>query len=157
MKRILLLMLCIGLMLLLAGCSREELMQLYDSAVRTIDQLELAGEDALDGGHLLSGDRLASGCTARYEDFTGEERILGSAFVGEGEEGRMTVSCVMTAESGAGWLGWQCGTAEPVILMNAPGTLIQDVELTEAANAFVIHLEHFTGTVKIKIENADGK
>lgn len=154
MKKILLLILCIGVMILLAGCGKDEILKTYNAAIRTISYLDLSGESSLEGERVFAGDGFTGSYAAQYEDFTGEERILGGAFIERPEGKRVIVTCTMTAESGVGRLFWQCGTADPAILLEAPGTLVQTVELPEASSVFGVRLKNFTGTVRLKIENA---
>lgn len=153
MKKILMLILCIGLMILLAGCGKDAILDTYNAAIRTMSFLELSGDSRLEGERAFAGDGFTGSYSAQYEDFTGEERILGGAFIERPEGKRVIVTCTMTAESGKAKLYWRCGTADPAILLDAPGTLVQTVELPEASSVFGVKLESFTGTVRLKIEN----
>ncbi len=137
--------------LLLTGCGKDQVMDVYGAAVAAFGNVGLDSALTLKGEREFGEDKYTGTYTAEYEDFTGRECPFGGTFLERREQEHVTVSCTIERESGAASLCWNCGAAEPVVLAQGEGTFTETAYLAPGSNYFNLEFEGFTGSVELTI------
>lgn len=137
---------------LLPGCSKEQVLDVYSDAV------ELAGNVGLTNGLFLEGkrefgeDRYTGTYKVDYVNYTGEECPFGGTMLDKRAQEHVEVTCTVESQGGAVSLVWNCGGADPVVLAEGDGTFTETCYLAPGSNYFNILCEDFTGSVDLTIE-----
>ncbi len=138
--------------LLLPGCSKDEVLDLYGAAVAVAGNVGLDSFLTLKGDREFGEDRYTGTYKAEYEDFTGQECPFGGTMLQRRKEERVQVECTVESESGEARLIWNCGADKPVVMAEGEGTFTQTAYLAPGSNYFNLEFEGFTGSVELKIE-----
>ena len=137
--------------LLLPGCSKDEVLDLYGTAVAVAGNVGLDSFLTLKGDREFGEDRYTGTYKAEYEDFTGQECPFGGTMLRQRKEEHVTVTCTIECDSGEAKLVWNCGADEPVVLAEGEGTFTETVYLTPGSNYFDLRFDGFTGSVELEI------
>ena len=127
---------------LLPGCSKEQVLDVYSDAV------ELAGNVGLTSGLFLEGkrefgeDRYTGTYKVDYVNYTGEECPFGGTMLDKRAQEHVEVTCTVESEGGA----------DPVVLAEGAGTFTETCYLSPGSNYFNILCEDFTGSVDLTIQ-----
>lgn len=136
---------------LLPGCSREDLLDGYNTAIRLAGNLGLSLDMKLEGDREFGVDHYTGTYEAEYEDFTGEEYVFGGTAIERKEGETVTVSCRIEGEKGNARLQWAYGSDDPVVLLDGEGAYEDVIYLTPGSNYFNLLLDGFTGSVELEI------
>lgn len=150
-KRILVLALLLLAGMVLSGCSKDQVMDVYGAAVAAFGNVGLDSSLTLRGDREFGVDKYTGTYTAEYEDFTGEECPFGGTFLEKREQEHVTVTCAIERVSGEASLVWNCGAAEPVVLAQGEGEFTETAYLAPGSNYFDLEFDDFTGSVELTI------
>ena len=138
--------------MVLTGCSKDQVMDVYGAAVAALGNIGLDSALTLQGERKFGEDKYTGTYTAEYEDFTGEECPFGGTMLEKREREHVTVMCTIECGEGSASLTWNCGAAEPVVLADGGGEFSQTVYLAPGSNYFNLEFDHFTGSVEMQIQ-----
>ena len=136
---------------LLPGCSKEDILGVYGSAVSAVGNIGLDAEMVLKGDREFGEDKYTGVYTADYEDFTGTEHLFGGTMLERRAQEHVEVTITIDGEGGAKLI-WMCGADSPVTVADGPGEYTQTAYLAPGSNYFNLELDHFTGSVALEIE-----
>ena len=136
---------------LLPGCSKEEMLDVYGSAVSIAGNIGLDAELFLEGDREFGEDKYTGTYTASYEDFTGTEHLFGGTMLEKRTREYVKVTVTIEGKGGARFI-WMCGADDPVTLADGAGEFTETAYLAPGSNYFNLELESFTGTVEITIK-----
>ena len=137
---------------LLPGCSREQMLEGYDTVIQAAGTLGLTASRSLEGERAFGADKYTGTYEAVYEDFTGEEYVFGGTAITRREGETLRVRCVIRAESGSMKLDRNYGSDDPVTLLEGEGTYEDVIYLTPGSNYFALVGGGFTGSVELTME-----
>ena len=137
---------------LLPGCSKEEVLDVYGSAVSAAGNIGLDSSLFLKGERHFGADRYTGTYTAAYEDFTGTEHLFGGTMLEKRAQEKVLVTCTVKAETGTARLVWNCGEAAPVTLAEGEGEFTETAYLSPGSNYFNLQCDGFTGSVEMELK-----
>lgn len=147
---VLLLALVLAAGALLPGCSKEDMLNVYGSAVSAVGNVGLDLGLFLQGERRFGEDRYTGSYSAEYEDFTGTEHLFGGTMLEKRTQEHVQVTVTIRGEGSVRFV-WNCGASEPVVLADGEGTSVETAYLAPGSNYFNLELERFTGSVEIDI------
>ena len=152
MKRILALLLALCCLASLQGCSKDEILGRYNSALRAAGEAVLTDSGALQGRRVMGEDSYVGSYEAEYEGFSGRELLFGGTGL-EREGGNMIrVSGSLVVSGGTLRLLFKSGANEPAVLCDASGAFSTSVKLPSASNYILVEAEDFTGSLSLRVE-----
>ncbi len=152
MKRILALLLALCCLAPLQGCSKDEVLAWYNSALRAAGEAVLTDSGALQGRRVMGEDSYVGSYEADYEGFSGQELLFGGTGL-EREGGNvLELTGSLEAEGGSLRLLFKSGADEPIVLCGASGAFSTSVELPSASNYILVEAENFTGSLSLRVE-----
>lgn len=143
-----LLLLC----LCLTGCSKEMVLQGFDRALEEVGELLLTRDSRLAGERAFGADCYVGSYIADYRDFDGFETLFGGTGIQREAGEEITLRCHLEVEKGAARLLFRCGAQEDRVLLEASGSLEQNLELPAGGNYICLEGEDFSGSLYLEIE-----
>ena len=138
--------------LTLAGCSKDEILDQYNSVVQTAGNAALTSNFLLKGNRTYGEDCYTGTYTADYKDFSNTEYLFGGTSI-ERENGKdISVSCDLEITEGTAQVFWVSGSDDPVILLEATGSYSETITLPEGGNYIGVIGNNFTGHLEMNIE-----
>ena len=138
--------------LTLAGCSKDEILDQYNSVVQTAGNAALTSNFLLKGNRTYGEDCYTGTYTADYKDFSKTEYLFGGTSI-ERENGKdISVSCDLEITEGTAQVFWVSGSDDPVILLEATGSYSETIALPEGGNYIGVIRNNFTGHLEMNIE-----
>ena len=142
----------VGLSLVLAGCSKDEILDQYNNVVQSAGDTVLTSDFSLKGNRTYGDDCYTGTYTADYKDFSKTEYLFGGTSI-ERENGKdISVFCDLEITEGTAQVFWASGSDDPVILLEATGSYSETITLPEGGNYIGITGNNFTGHLKVNIE-----
>ena len=138
--------------LTLAGCSKDEILDQYNSVVQIAGNTALTSDFSLKGNRTYGEDCYTGTYTADYKDFSNTEYLFGGTSI-ERENGKdISVSCDLEITEGTAQVFWISGSDDPVILLEATDSYSETITLPEGGNYIGITGNNFTGHLEMNIE-----
>ena len=138
--------------LTLAGCSKDEILDQYNSVVQIAGNTALTSDFSLKGNRTYGEDCYTGTYTADYKDFSKTEYLFGGTSI-ERENGKdISVSFDLEITEGTAQVFWVSGSDDPVILLEATGSYSETITLPEGGNYIGITGNDFTGHLEMNIE-----
>lgn len=151
MKKILIPLLLLSTVIF-AGCSKDQVLDAYNSVLKTAGSMQLTSDFSLQGERKKGVDDFTGTYQAEYDAFSGTEYLFGGTFI-EREAGKdVSVQGTLENTSGSAQLFWTYGNHEVEILLEDDGSYSETLTLPEGGVYFAIKGEAFTGTVDLTIE-----
>ena len=152
MKRILALLLALCCLASLQGCSKDEILGRYNSALRAAGEAVLTDSGALQGRRVMGEDSYVGSYEADYEGFSGRELLFGGTGLEREGGNTLEITGSLEAEGGSLRLLFKSGADEPIFLCGASGAFSTSVELPSASNYILVEAENFTGSLSLRVE-----
>ncbi len=138
--------------LTLAGCSKDEILDQYNSVVQIAGNTALTSDFSLKGNRTYGEDCYTGTYTADYKDFSKTEYLFGGTSI-ERENGKdISVSCDLEITEGTAQVFWVSGSDDPVILLEATDSYSETITLPEGGNYIGVVGNNFTGHLEMNIE-----
>ena len=138
--------------LTLAGCSKDEILDQYNSVVQIAGNTALTSDFSLKGNRTYGEDCYTGTYTADYKDFSKTEYLFGGTSI-ERENGKdISVSFDLEITEGTAQVFWVSGSDDPVILLEATGSYSETITLPEGGNYIGVIGNNFTGHLEMNIE-----
>lgn len=151
MKKILIPFLLLS-MILFVGCSKDQVLDAYNSVLNAAGSAQLTSSFSLQGERKRGVDDFTGTYQAEYDGFSGTEYLFGGTFI-EREAGKdVSVQCTLEITSGTAQLFWTYGNHETETLLEVSGSYSETLTLPEGGVYFGVTGDAFTGTIDLCIE-----
>lgn len=150
--RILLFALLFGIAASVVGCAKDAAVGFANAVLINIGDNALTKSVDLAGYRRFGSDPYTGTYAAAYDDATQKEKLFGSVCIERPDGAQIHLSASMTKEAGSGRLVLNRGWDEPVVLLNAPGSCSEDLEVDGGVAYIAFECEAFTGTLDVSIE-----
>ena len=137
---------------MLAGCSKDEILNHYNNIVQSAGSIELTGKSSLQGEKEKGIDDYTGSYTANYEDFSDTEYLFGGTSIKREAGKDLSIDCALEVTDGTAKVFWISGADEAVTLFETTGTYSDTITLPEGGNYIGIECENFTGSIELNME-----
>ena len=137
---------------MLAGCSKDEILNHYNNIVQSAGSIELTGKSSLQGEKEKRIDDYTGTYTADYANFSGTEYLFGGTSIKREAGKDLSIDCTLEITEGTAKVFWISGADEAVTLIEATGTYSDTITLPDGGNYIGIECENFTGNIELNIE-----
>ena len=137
---------------MLAGCSKDEILNHYNNMVQSAGSIELTGKSSLQGEKEKGIDDYTGTYTADYANFSGTEYLFGGTSIKREAGKELSIDCTLEITEGIAKVFWISGSDEAVMLIEATGTYSDTITLPDGGNYIGIECENFTGNIELNIE-----
>lgn len=137
---------------MLAGCSKDEILNHYNNIVQSAGSIELTGKSSLQGEKEKGNDDYTGTYTADYANFSGIEYLFGGTSIKREAGKELSIDCTLEITEGTAKVFWSSGSDEAVTLIEATGTYSDTITLPDGGNYIGIECENFTGNIELNIE-----
>ena len=137
---------------MLAGCSKDEILNYYNNIVQSAGSIELTGKASLQGEKEKGIDDYTGTYTADYANFSGTEYLFGGTSIKREAGKELSIDCTLEITEGTAKVFWISGADEAVTLFETTGTYSDTITLPEGGNYIGIECENFTGNIELNIE-----
>ena len=137
---------------MLAGCSKDEILNHYNNMVQSAGSIELTGKSSLQGEKEKGIDDYTGTYTADYANFSGIEYLFGGTSIKREAGKELSIDCTLEITEGIAKVFWISGSDEAVTLIEATGTYSDTITLPDGGNYIGIECENFTGNIELNIE-----
>ena len=137
---------------MLAGCSKDEILNHYNNIVQSAGSIELTGKSSLQGEKEKGIDDYTGTYTADYANFSGTEYLFGGTSIKREAGKELSIDCTLEIMEGTEKVFWISGADEAVTLIEATGTYSDTITLPDGGNYIGIECENFTGNIELNIE-----
>jgi len=147
MKKIMLLFMTVILLSCLFGCSKDEILDNYNSVLQTTGDIQLTRDASLVGKREYGVDHYTGNYKADYEKFSGEEILFGGTSIEREAGKKITLSCDLEIKEGVAQLLLISRSDKPKILYEVSGTYEEVITLPDGGNYIGVYGENFTGSI----------
>ena len=137
---------------MLAGCSKDEILNHYNNIVQSEGSIELTGKSLLQGEKEKGIDDYTGTYTADYANFSGTEYLFGGTSIKREAGKELSIDCTLEVTEGNAKVFWISGSDEAVTLIETTGTYSDTITLPDGGNYIGIECESFTGSIELNIE-----
>ena len=137
---------------MLAGCSKDEILNHYNNIVQSAGSIELTGKSSLQGEKEKGIDDYTGTYTADYANFSGTEYLFGGTSIKREAGKDLSIDCALEVTDGTAKVFWISGADEEVTLLETTGTYSDTITLPEGGNYIGIECENFTGSIELNME-----
>ena len=107
---------------MLAGCSKDEILNHYNNIVQSAGSIELTGKSSLQGEKEKGIDDYTGTYMADYANFSGTEYLFGGTSIKREAGKELSIDCTLEITEGTAKVFWISGSDEAVTLIEATGT-----------------------------------
>ena len=104
---------------MLAGCSKDEILNHYNNIVQSAGSIELTGKSSLQGEKEKGIDDYTGTYTADYANFSGTEYLFGGTSIKRESGKELSIDCTLEITEGTAKVFWISGSDEAVTLIEA--------------------------------------
>ena len=137
---------------MLAGCSKDEILNHYNNIVQSAGSIELTGKSSLQGEKENGIDDYTGIYTADYANFSGIEYLFGGTSIKREAGKELSIDCTLEVTEGTAKVFWISGSDKAVTLIETTGTYSDTITLPDGGNYIGIEYESFTGSIELNIE-----
>ena len=137
---------------MLAGCSKDEILNYYNNMVQSAGSIELTGKSSLQGEKEKGIDDYTGTYTADYANFSGTEYLFGGTSIKREAGKELSIDCTLEITEGTAKVFWISGSDKAVTLIETTGTYSDTITLPDGGNYIGIECESFTGSIELNIE-----
>ncbi|SNS87994.1 hypothetical protein SAMN05446037_102541 [Anaerovirgula multivorans] len=137
---------------ILAGCSKDEILDTYNQAIQAAGDAQLTGNWSLEGKRKYGVDHYTGTYTADYEGFSGTEYLFGGTSIDREAGNKIEVICNLSITDGTAKLVLQSGSDAPQTLIESTGYYSETIELPPAGNYILVEGGEFTGSIELEIK-----
>ena len=119
---------------MLAGCSKDEILNHYNNIVQSEGSIELTGKSSLQGEKEKGIDDYTGTYTAGYANFSGTEYLFGGTSIKRESGKELSIDCTLEITEGTAKVFWMSGSDEAVTLIEATGTYSDTITLPDGGN-----------------------
>ena len=119
---------------MLAGCSKDEILNHYNNIVQSAGSIELTGKSSLQGEKEKGIDDYTGTYTADYANFSGTEYLFGGTSIKREAGKELSIDCTLEITEGTAKVFWISGSDEAVTLIEATGTYSDTITLPDGGN-----------------------
>ena len=99
---------------MLAGCSKDEILNHYNNIVQSAGSIELTGKSSLQGEKEKGIDDYTGTYTADYANFSGTEYLFGGTSIKREAGKELSIDCTLEIMEGTAKVFWISGADEAV-------------------------------------------
>ena len=143
--------LALCLVFALAGCSKDSILDGFNSLLHHVSQYALTDEKDLQGEKVEGVDTYTGSYTAEYDNFSGTEYLFGGTGLERESENELTVTYELTVASGSAELYWR-DKDNRYTLTETEGNGSNPVTLTAGDNYLFFEGEDFQGALHVTVE-----
>lgn len=151
-KTVLPLLLILSGSFVLSGCTKDEILNRYNSIVQSAGSIKLTGKLSLQGRKEKGIDDYTGTYKADYENFSDTEYLFGGTSIKREAGKNISVTCTLKITAGTAKVFWISGADEAVTLIETAGTYRDTLTLPDGGNYIGIECEDFTGSMEINVE-----
>ena len=107
---------------MLAGCSKDEILNHYNNIVQSAGSIELTGKSSLQGEQEKGIDDYTGTYTADYANFSGTEYLFGGTSIKREAGKELSIDCALEVTEGTAKVFWISGSDKAVTLIETTGT-----------------------------------
>jgi len=137
---------------LLAGCSKDEVINEYNEVLQEVGKICLTPDRKLEGERSFGEDSYVGRYQADYKKFSGEEIVFGNTALNRKEGNEIAVTCEIDEQEGSISLLWKAGADVPKVLLEGAGSCSEKITLPGAGGYLVIQGEDFAGHLELTVE-----
>ena len=150
-KRIFPLLLLTLAVLLLSGCSKDEMLRHYDRALQCIGDAVLTRGDGLTGKRIFGAEHYTGSYAADYDRATTTEYLFGGTGLSRGGSRELTVTCTLTCDAGSARVFYRSGSDDPVTLLETDGFYSGTLTVPAGSNYLGVICDGFTGRLELRV------
>ena len=137
---------------MLAGCSKDEILNHYNNIVQSAGSIELTGKSSLQGEKEKGIDDYTGTYTADYANFSGTEYLFGGTSIKREAGKELSIDCTLEITEGTAKVFWISGYDDAVTLTEATAPSSETITLPDGGNYIGIECKNFTGNIELNIE-----
>ncbi len=150
-KVLLLILIAIVTITFCVGCTKEDILNIYDKFNRTIGDLNLTKDSKLKGTRTFGIDHYVGTYEVKYKNFKGKEIVFGGTTI-ERENGD-TIHINLNIKDSKGKIKIYMNLKNnKEILATGDGTYEFDFNVKDGSNYLIIELDDYSGNITINIE-----
>lgn len=136
----------------LAGCTKDEIIDGYNQTLQEVGDNALTRDSRLQGDRSFGSDSYVGNYSADYDDFTGTETLFGGTALERDDGNEIEVTCTLNITAGTAKVVFKSGTDAPQVLIESTGNYSETIELPSASNYIAVDASDFTGSIALKIK-----
>ena len=133
----------------LSGCTKDEILDHYNTIVQSAGSAELTGNLSLQGKKEKGIDDYTGSYQADYKNFSNTEYLFGGTSIKREAGKEISVTCNLEVDEGTAKVFWSSGAEEPVTLIETTGEYKNTITLPDGG----VVVKHFCNTL---FENSPG-
>lgn len=137
---------------MLSGCSKDEILDHYNSIVQSVGAIKLTGKVSLEGKKEKGIDDYTGTYTAKYKNFSDTEYLFGGTSIKREAGKELTIDCSLEVTDGTAKVFWISGSNEALTLIETTGTYSETITFPDGGNYIGIECDNFTGSIELSIE-----
>lgn len=134
------------------GCSKEQVIDSFDSVIQAGGNLILTRGRDLQGTRDFGADHYTGTYEAAYDNFNGTEVLFGGTALQRDEGGVVTLRCSLDVTKGSGQLVLRSGDQGDMILVDGTGNYDGQITLAAGSNYIVLEGTGLSGSIDLEIE-----
>ena len=134
------------------GCSKEQVIDSFDSVIQAGGNLILTRERDLQGTRDFGADHYTGTYEADYDDFYGTEVLFGGTALQRDGGSVVSLRCSFDVSRGSGRLVLRSGDQQDVVLVDGTGSYSGQITLAAGSNYIVLEGTGLSGSVDLQIE-----
>lgn len=134
-----------------SGCSKDEILDQYNSIIQSVGATKLTESSSLEGKKEKGIDDYTGIYTAHYKEFSGTEYLFGGTSIKREAGKKLSIDCSLEVLNGTAKVFWISGSKKAVTLIEATGKYCDTITLPDGSNYIGIECEGFTGNIELTI------
>ncbi len=140
------------LCLALPGCSKDKILEEYDSLLQTAGALALTNDSSLTGTRTMGETPYTGTYRADYQACTKTECLFGGTGLSPAEGDTVSLTCTIAGTAGQAQLYWVTGNGEAVPLLEGNGVCQETIRFPAASNYLSVACQDCTGEITLALE-----
>lgn len=140
------------LCLALPGCSKDKLLEEYDSLLQTAGALALTNDSSLTGTRTMGETPYTGTYRADYQACTKTECLFGGTGLSPAEGEMVSLTYTIAGTAGQAQLYWVTGSGEAVPLLEGNGVCQETIRFPAGSNYLSVACQDFTGEITLALE-----
>ncbi len=134
-----------------SGCSKDEILDGYNSVIKTAGNVVLTDSRSLKGKRSYGADHYVGTYEAIYSDFSGMEYVFGGTSIERDLGDEVEIRCDFDVKGGVVRLIVASGSDDPKTFFEGHGTYSDTVVIPAGSIYMGVECDDFTGSVYLEV------
>ena len=137
---------------LLTGCTKDEIINIYNNIMQDIGDGSLTKDRKLQGERSFGSDKYVGSYCADYDGFTGTETLFGGTALERDDGNEINITCTLGITDGTAKVLFKSGADDPQVLIESTGNYSDTIKLPSASNYIIVECDDFKGSIELEIK-----